>query len=138
MRNSIWARYYSDITGLPIEKLTPEPMKELQEAGCVAHLDCYYLGYTYKDKKFEICVVDRKFDSIDEVYNMYYGDDGAFSLKSDNVKIQKDMIIDEYSEYTNGYLLFKLNSNGIECQITASDKDVTLDELKEFAEAIVF
>ena len=98
----------------------------------------YDLGYTYKGKKYHIQVGTRKFDDINKLYDDYFSENGGTMLESKSHTIEGDIIIDEFDAYKNGYMILSLSSEGQEYQLYASDKDTTLDEMKEFAKVLDF
>lgn len=138
MTNSVWAQYFSEKTNLSKDKLIPKHSDEIKEEGCVTHLYFWELGYLYKDKKYSIQVGVRKFDNIDELYKEYFEKDNGFMLKSDKTIKEGNFIIDEFNGYANGYMIFMLSSDGLECQIFTNDKSVTIDEMKAFASSLDF
>ena len=137
MRNSVWGDFLSERGGVPKEKLTPKPKEGFVEYGCTAHLSFYRLSYDYKDKPYNMEVYLLKFDNIEDMYEKFFKEMG-FMMPNSSTEIKDGLIIDKNSEYTNGYALMGLSSEGLAWSLYANDKGMTLDEMKEFASQMEF
>ena len=137
MRNSVWADFLSERGGVPKEALTPKPKEGFVEYGCTAHLSFYRLSYDYKDKPYSIEVFLLKFDDIDAMYEKFFNEPG-FMMPAGSAETEDGIIIDKNSAYKNGYSVMGLSSEGLAWCLYANDKDITLDEMKEFVEEMEF
>lgn len=138
MRQSVWGKFYAEKTGLDISQFIPDTSQtpDIEAGGCTAHLSFCSLGYKFGGKWFTLEADITKYDDIQALFDAFYGEGGKAALKGGKAAIDGDIIVDEFKEYDNGYLIMGLSKNGFGMSVYTSDKSVTLDEMKEFLRAI--
>ena len=138
MRQSAWGKFYAEKTGLDIAQFIPDTSQtpDIEEGGCRARLSFCSRGYKFGGKWFTLEADVTKYDDIQALFDAFYGEGGKAALKGGKAAIDGDIIVDEFKEYDNGYLIMGLSKNGFGLSVYTSDKSVTLDEMKEFLRAI--
>ncbi|MBR1752348.1 MAG: hypothetical protein IJ740_16015 [Ruminococcus sp.] len=140
LRRSVWGKFYAEKTGLDITEITPDiaDNPDIEEGSATAYLSFCRCGYKYNGIVYNLEISTAKYDSIQSLYDNYFGDDESIGLKGGKTYIDKDVIVDEFDEYENGYLIMALSKNGLGLSVYTSSKTATLDDMKKFLTALDF